>query len=66
MYDVTNFLENHPGGSGIILQNAGKDVTSVYPSLVENPTEAGAEKSGNPSTPQMRWNSSTRKPTWVL
>ena len=30
MYDVTSFLENHPGGPGIILANAGKDATFVH------------------------------------
>ncbi|KIV89953.1 hypothetical protein, variant [Exophiala mesophila] len=29
-YDVTDYLEKHPGGSAIILQYAGKDATSVY------------------------------------
>lgn len=27
---MTDFLENHPGGAGIILANAGKDATYVY------------------------------------
>jgi L-lactate dehydrogenase (cytochrome) len=27
VYDVTDFLEAHPGGEGIILANAGKDAT---------------------------------------
>jgi L-lactate dehydrogenase (cytochrome) len=27
VYDVTDFIENHPGGAGIIVQNAGKDAT---------------------------------------
>ena len=29
-YDVTDFLDEHPGGSGIVLQYAGKDATTVY------------------------------------
>lgn len=27
IYDVTEFLPDHPGGSGIILKYAGKDAT---------------------------------------
>jgi L-lactate dehydrogenase (cytochrome) len=27
VYDVTDFLENHPGGEDIIIANAGKDAT---------------------------------------
>lgn len=27
IYDVTEFLENHPGGPEIIIANAGKDAT---------------------------------------
>ncbi|EPQ31973.1 uncharacterized protein PFL1_00171 [Pseudozyma flocculosa PF-1] len=30
VYDVTNFVDNHPGGRNIILKNAGKDVTDLY------------------------------------
>ncbi|KAF7966951.1 hypothetical protein HWV62_36374 [Athelia sp. TMB] len=30
VYDVTEFLPEHPGGPGIILKYAGKDATSVY------------------------------------
>ncbi|KAK5056188.1 hypothetical protein LTR84_012741 [Exophiala bonariae] len=29
-YDVTDYLEKHPGGSQIILQYGGKDATAVY------------------------------------
>lgn len=29
-YDVTDFKEDHPGGSGIILKWAGKDATETY------------------------------------
>jgi L-lactate dehydrogenase (cytochrome) len=29
-YDVTDYLEKHPGGSAIILQYGGKDATAVY------------------------------------
>ncbi|OCK84663.1 mitochondrial cytochrome-like protein b2, partial [Lepidopterella palustris CBS 459.81] len=30
VYDVTNFLEEHPGGASIILRYAGKDATEEY------------------------------------
>ena len=30
VYDVTEFVDNHPGGRNIILKNAGKDVTEIY------------------------------------
>lgn len=30
VYDVTTYLKNHPGGSGIILENGGKDCTEIF------------------------------------
>lgn len=33
VYDVTNFLEAHPGGGDIILPYAGKDITSIMADL---------------------------------
>jgi len=30
VYDVTEFVESHPGGKNIIIKNAGKDVTELY------------------------------------
>lgn len=30
VYDVTSFLDEHPGGSGIILKYAGKDATKAF------------------------------------
>ncbi|KAJ6631544.1 glyoxylate dehydrogenase [Mycena sp. CBHHK59/15] len=30
VYDITDFLDEHPGGSGIILKYAGKDATAAY------------------------------------
>ncbi|KAL5447732.1 hypothetical protein PMIN06_007388 [Paraphaeosphaeria minitans] len=30
VYDVTNFLPNHPGGAAIILKNAGTDATEEF------------------------------------
>ena len=30
VYDVTEYLPNHPGGSQILLQYGGKDATAVY------------------------------------
>jgi L-lactate dehydrogenase (cytochrome) len=31
VYDVTDFLEEHPGGANIILRYAGKDATEYLP-----------------------------------
>ena len=33
VYDVTDFLEQHPGGAAVILQYAGKDATEEYESI---------------------------------
>lgn len=33
VYDLTDFLNKHPGGSKIILQHAGKDVTKLFENL---------------------------------
>ncbi|KAH0590571.1 hypothetical protein H2248_000711 [Termitomyces sp. 'cryptogamus'] len=33
VYDVTEFLHEHPGGASIILKYAGKDATDVYESI---------------------------------
>ncbi|OXH34186.1 L-mandelate dehydrogenase [Cryptococcus neoformans] len=33
IYDVTDFLENHPGGAEIIIANAGKDATKIFKPL---------------------------------
>ncbi|WVQ73082.1 hypothetical protein IAR50_002645 [Cryptococcus sp. DSM 104548] len=30
IYDVTDFMENHPGGPDIILANAGKDASKIF------------------------------------
>lgn len=30
IYDLTEFVDNHPGGRNIILKNAGTDVTEIY------------------------------------
>jgi L-lactate dehydrogenase (cytochrome) len=30
VYDVTDYLDNHPGGSQILLQYGGKDATAMY------------------------------------
>jgi isopentenyl diphosphate isomerase/L-lactate dehydrogenase-like FMN-dependent dehydrogenase/predicted heme/steroid binding protein len=30
VYDVTAFIDKHPGGAGIIERNAGKDVSEIY------------------------------------
>lgn len=41
VYDVTDFVEMHPGGKAVLYQNAGKDATEVYkpihpPGTLEN------------------------------
>ncbi|KAL1411243.1 hypothetical protein Q8F55_002194 [Vanrija albida] len=33
VYDVTEFIEIHPGGAGIIAANAGKDATKIFKPL---------------------------------
>jgi L-lactate dehydrogenase (cytochrome) len=33
VYDVTNFLPNHPGGPEIIINNAGTDATKIFAPL---------------------------------
>ncbi|KIR68597.1 L-mandelate dehydrogenase [Cryptococcus bacillisporus CA1873] len=33
IYDVTDFLDNHPGGAEIIVANAGKDATKIFKPL---------------------------------
>ncbi|OKL55452.1 hypothetical protein UA08_09279 [Talaromyces atroroseus] len=38
VYDLTSFLDAHPGGSGIILKYAGRDATAVFESLHSNDT----------------------------
>ncbi|GME72242.1 unnamed protein product [[Candida] boidinii] len=30
VYDMTDFIDNHPGGRGAIVSNAGKDVTEIF------------------------------------
>lgn len=30
VYDITNFLEKHPGGAELILDKAGKDITDLF------------------------------------
>ncbi|KAF8203685.1 FMN-dependent dehydrogenase-domain-containing protein [Pholiota molesta] len=59
VYDVTEFLDEHPGGAAIILKYAGRDATAVYepihpPDALDNnlesskhlgPLEAGAADS---------------------
>lgn len=40
MYDVTNYLEDHPGGSALLLEVAGKDATEEF-------VEAGHSEEAN-------------------
>lgn len=36
VYDVTSFLEDHPGGDDLILRYAGKDVEDIMKDEVEH------------------------------
>ncbi|CED83265.1 l-mandelate dehydrogenase [Phaffia rhodozyma] len=52
VYDVSNFLDQHPGGSGIIESNAGKDVTKLFkpihpPNTIGTHLGQGVEKVGD-------------------
>lgn len=47
VWDVTNFLDHHPGGAGLLLKSAGQDATAQYEqfhdaSLVEETLGQGA------------------------
>lgn len=33
VYDVTNFLDSHPGGAGLLLKSSGGDATAAYESI---------------------------------
>lgn len=33
VYDVTNFISEHPGGEEVILDNAGKDMTDEFDNI---------------------------------
>jgi len=35
VYDITTFLPSHPGGEGIIMEHAGKDITEVFKSAAD-------------------------------
>ena len=44
VYDITNFLTNHPGGKAVLLQLAGTDATDYFhelhrPSILEEYAE---------------------------
>lgn len=41
VYDVTDFLDQHPGGANAILRYAGRDATSVYDPIHPEGTLAG-------------------------
>ena len=40
VYDVTNFLEEHPGGEEILLEYGGKDATKVFEDIVGHSVDA--------------------------
>jgi len=49
VWDVTNFIDKHPGGANLILSNSGKDATSAYedfhsPELVEQTLGSDARR----------------------
>ncbi|KAJ5150731.1 Aldolase-type TIM barrel [Penicillium coprophilum] len=49
VWDVTDFLEEHPGGSAIILKHAGRDATRAYsevhaPSVMKNNLDPSKHK----------------------
>ena len=49
VWDVTDFIDKHPGGASLILSNSGKDATSVYenfhsPELVEQTLSSDAKR----------------------
>ena len=56
VYDVTEFLSEHPGGSAILLKHAGRDATAAYevahgPEIIEEGLPASKKKgSVDPST----------------
>ncbi|GAC96694.1 cytochrome b2 [Pseudozyma hubeiensis SY62] len=60
VYDVTDFVDSHPGGRNIILKNAGKDVTELYepihpPTAIEENLDASKHIGQvNPSTVQIK------------
>ncbi|KAJ5397850.1 hypothetical protein N7509_005963 [Penicillium cosmopolitanum] len=33
VYDITDFLDEHPGGAGILLQYAGSDASEAFESI---------------------------------
>ncbi|KAG8762867.1 hypothetical protein FRC11_007465 [Ceratobasidium sp. 423] len=58
VYDVTEFLSEHPGGSAVLLRHAGKDATAAYemahgPEIIEEGLPAEKKKGlVDPSTIQ--------------
>ena len=40
VYDITNFLEEHPGGEEILLEYGGKDATKVFEDVVGHSVDA--------------------------
>ncbi|KIS71682.1 uncharacterized protein UMAG_00123 [Mycosarcoma maydis] len=60
VYDVTEFVDIHPGGRNIILKNAGKDVTEIFepvhpPTAIEENLDASKHIGQvDPSTVQIK------------
>ncbi|KAG9084105.1 hypothetical protein FS749_005502, partial [Ceratobasidium sp. UAMH 11750] len=56
VYDVTEFLSEHPGGSAILLKHAGRDATEAYemahgPEIIEEGLPVSKKKGPvDPST----------------
>ena len=42
VYDVTDFLDSHPGGSDLVLEYAGKDVTEILKDATSHPHSEAA------------------------
>ena len=40
VYDISTFLEEHPGGDEILLENAGKDATEAFEDVVGHSVDA--------------------------
>jgi cytochrome b involved in lipid metabolism len=38
VYDVTKYLDNHPGGSAVMVEHAGQDCTSNFEDIGERST----------------------------
>jgi len=44
VYDITSFIQYHPGGHDILIYNAGKDVTDIFFDIHNKDILKNAEK----------------------